>query len=346
MKAVVKYGRQPGQVAVQDVAEPTAGPDQVLVEMGAVGVCGSDIHLWHENQSWEIKTPVILGHEWCGTIVDVGANVAGFTAGERVAVETAAYVCGRCTYCLSGNYHMCPHRKGYGNLIDGAMTRYVAARPQILHRIPAGVSFTHAALTEPACVATQALTVNARVKPGDTVVIQGAGTIGIMALQVARISGAGTLIVLGTDLDDRRLEVAQELGADYVINVQRDDAGKLVRSLGDGFGADMVVDCTGVSVALKQALDLVRPLGTVVKIGWGPQPLNFNLDPLVGKAATLQGSFSHTYATWERVLQLMATGQLNLDPMIGGVYPLDEWEPAFHAMHVGENVKSVLVYEQ
>jgi alcohol dehydrogenase/L-iditol 2-dehydrogenase len=240
---------------------------------------------------------------------------------------------------------MCPHRKGYGNLIDGAMTKYVAVRPGILHRIPRGVSFEHAALTEPACVATQALTVNSRVKPGDTVVIQGAGTIGIMALQIARISGAGVIIMLGADVDTQRLEVAQELGAHYTINVQHDDATGLLRSLGDGFGADVVVDCTGVSAALKQALELVRPLGSIVKIGWGPQPLNFSLDPLVAKAATLQGSFSHTYATWERVLNLMATGQLNLDPMIGGVYPLDEWQAAFHAMEIGENVKSVLVYE-
>jgi alcohol dehydrogenase/L-iditol 2-dehydrogenase len=345
MRAVVKYGRQPGNVAVQDVPEPAIGPDQVLVEMGAVGVCGSDIHLWHENQSWAIKCPVILGHEWAGTIVEVGENVLGWSPGDRVAVETAAFVCGQCSYCLTGAYHMCPHRQGYGNLIDGAMARYVAVRPQILHRIPQGVSFVHAALTEPACVAAQALTVNARVKPGDTVVIQGAGTIGIMALQIARISGAGTLIMLGTDVDAQRLEVAAELGAHYTLNVQREDAAGLLRSLGDGFGADVVVDCTGVSAALKQALDLVRPLGSVVKIGWGPQPINFSLDALVAKAATLQGSFSHTYATWERVLQLMAGGQLNLDPMIGGVYGLDEWEEGFHAMQVGSNVKSVLVYE-
>jgi L-iditol 2-dehydrogenase len=344
MRAVVKYGRQPGDVAVQEVPEPSMRPDQVLVEVGAVGVCGSDIHLWHENQSWAIQCPVILGHEWAGTVVDVGQNVVGWALGDRVAVETAAFVCGQCRYCLTGAYHMCPHRKGYGNLIDGAMTRYVAVRPQILHRIPEGVSFTYAALTEPACVATQALTVNARVKPGDTVVIQGAGTIGAMALQLARISGAGTLIVLGTDVDTQRLEVAAELGAHYTLNVQREDAAAFLRSQGDGFGADVVVDCTGVSAALKQALDLVRPLGTVVKIGWGPQPLNFSLDPLVAKAATLQGSFSHTYGTWERVLQLMASGQLNLDPMIGGIYPLDEWEAGFHAMEVGDNIKSVLVY--
>ena len=156
MRAVVKYERQPGNVAVREVDEPMIGLDQVLVEVGAVGVCGSDIHLWHENQSWTIQCPVILGHEWAGTIVDVGENVVGWAEGDRVAVETAAFVCGRCSYCLTGAYHMCPHRKGYGNLIDGAMTRCMCCAPADLHHIPQGVSFTHAALTEPACVATQA----------------------------------------------------------------------------------------------------------------------------------------------------------------------------------------------
>ena len=148
MRAVVKYGRQPGDVAVQEVAEPTIRPDQVLVEMAAVGVCGSDIHLWHENQSWTIQCPVILGHEWAGTIVDVGENVAGWSAGERVAVETAAFVCGQCSYCLTGAYHMCPHRKGYGNLIDGAMTRYVAVRPGIWLTTWAAAGASSSSITE------------------------------------------------------------------------------------------------------------------------------------------------------------------------------------------------------
>jgi alcohol dehydrogenase/L-iditol 2-dehydrogenase len=136
--------------------------------------------------------------------------------------------------------------------------------------------------------------------------------------------------------------VAEELGAQYTVNVQRDDPAKLVAGLGDGFGADLVVDCTGVSGALQQALQLVRPNGRVTKIGWGPQPLDYSLDPLVQKAVTLQGSFSHTFPTWERVLTLLATGQVNLDPVIGGVYPLAEWGEAFHQMESGANVKSVL----
>ena len=342
MRAVVKYGRQDKNVEVRDVPEPTMGPDQVLIEVKATGVCGSDVHMWREQQSWAVKQPLVLGHEFCGVIADVGANVSGFKIGQRVACETAAQVCNHCVYCLSGNYNLCPNRLGYGALADGSMTSYVAARPQILHHIPDNVPFEHAALTEPICVAYNALVEKTTMKPGDLVVIQGPGPIGIMALQIVRLRGAGTIVVLGTNADEKRMEVAAELGAHYTVNIQREDAGQLIKSLGDGFGADLVVDCTGVSKALKQSMELVRPNGRITKIGWGPQPLDFSLDPLVGKAVTLQGSFSHTYPTWERVLTLLSTGQVNITPVIGGIYGLEEWEEAFHKMEVGENVKSVL----
>jgi alcohol dehydrogenase/L-iditol 2-dehydrogenase len=342
MKALVKYGRRDGEVEVREVAEPSVEPGRVLLEVKAAGVCGSDLHMWRENHSWAIKLPLVLGHEFCGTVAAVGDGVTGFAVGDRVACETAAEGCGRCVYCLSGNYNLCPNRLGYGALADGAFTRYVNARPQILHRIPENVPFEHAALTEPICVAYNALVEKTSMRPGDLVVIQGPGPIGIMALQMVRLRGAGMIVVLGTDVDKHRLEVAAELGAHYTVNIQREDAGALVRSLGDGFGADLVVDCTGVSRALQQSMELVRPNGRITKIGWGPQPLDFSLDPIVGKAVTLQGSFSHTYPTWERVLGLLSTGQINLDPVIGGVYPLEDWEEGFHKMEEGASVKSVL----
>jgi len=345
MEALVKYGRQDGDVELREISEPTLGPGEVLLQVKAVGVCGSDLHMWRESHSWPIKLPLVLGHEFCGVVVDVGKQVSNFRPGDQVACETAAKVCGECVYCLSGHYNLCPHRQGYGALADGAFTHYVVARPQILHHIPDNVPFEQAALTEPICVAYNALVEKTIMKPGDTVVIQGPGPIGIMALQVARLRGAGTLIILGTDSDTQRLAVAAELGADHTLNIQQDDPLDLVRSIGDGFGADLVVDCTGVSQALQQSLDLVRPNGHITKIGWGPQPLGFTLDPLIAKAATLQGSFSHTYPTWERVLRLLSKGQINLKPVIGGVYPLHKWETAFRAMEEGANVKSVIIMD-
>jgi alcohol dehydrogenase/L-iditol 2-dehydrogenase len=345
MEAVVKYGTGDGEVALRDVPEPPVAPGRVLVQVKAAGVCGSDVHAWHNRQSWPLKIPVVLGHEFCGVVAAVGAGVVGFQVGDRVVCETAAEVCGRCRYCLTGNYNLCPERKGYGALMDGAFTHYVSARPQILHHIPPGVGFEEAALTEPICVAYNALVEKTRIKPGDVVVIQGPGMIGLMALLVARLCGASALVVLGADSDARRLEVARRLGATQTINVQREDPWPVIQKLGDGYGADVVVDCTGVSRALQQSLQLVRPNGRITKVGWGPQPLDFSLDPLVAKAVTLQGSFSHTYPTWERVLALLGSGQINLGPVIGGVYPLREWEEAFAAMARGDNVKSVLIPE-
>ncbi len=342
MQAVVKYGHQDGAVELRQMAEPRVAPDQVLIQVKAVGVCGSDIHMWREHQSWQIKLPVVLGHEFCGVVAQVGERVTGWKPGERVACETAAEVCGECAYCRSGNYNVCPQRRGFGALIDGAMTEWIAVRPQILHRIPDNVTFEQASLTEPICVAYNALVEKTLIKPGDIVVIQGVGAIGIMALQVARLRGAGTIVALGTDVDAHRLDVARKLGAGYALNIQRQDPLELVRSLGDGYGADLVVDATGVSRALKQAMEMVRPNGKITKIGWGPQPLDFNLDPLVAKAVTLQGSFSHTFATWERALSLLSTGQIDLKPVIGGVYPLADWHTAFETMDQGENIKSVI----
>jgi L-iditol 2-dehydrogenase len=345
MEAVVKFDKRDGAVELRQTPEPVITADQVLVEVKAAGVCGSDVHMWRERHSWTNKLPVILGHEWCGVIAQVGDRVSGFKPGDRVAVETAFSVCGQCSYCLGGAYNMCPDRKGYGALADGAFTRFVAARQQILHRIPDNVSFVQAAMTEPVCVAYNGIIEKNLLKLGDVVVIQGPGMIGLMALAVARLAGASKLVVLGAESDHLRLDIARKMGAHYTVNVERDDPLPLVRDLTRGIGADLVMDCTGVSKTLRQSLQLVRPNGKIGKIGWGPQPLDFSLDPLVGKAVTLQGSFSHTYPVWERVLGLLGSQQIDLTHVLGGTYALADWEKAFRAMEEGVSVKSVFVME-
>jgi alcohol dehydrogenase/L-iditol 2-dehydrogenase len=165
----------------------------------------------------------------------------------------------------------------------------------------------------------------------------------MMALYIAKLRGASKIIMLGTNRDIKRMKVARQIGATHTLNIDVDNPIEFVRDMGDGYGADLIVDCTGVSIALKSAMEMVRPNGIITKIGWGPQPLHFSLDPLVQKAATLQASFSHLYSTWERVLGLLSSGQIDLTPVIGGVYPLGEWEEAFEEMEAGNNVKSVLL---
>lgn len=343
MKALVKFGMNDGEVEVRDVPEPVLAPGTVLVRAKAVGVCGSDIHMWRNKQSWDVALPVVLGHETAGVIAAVADDVEGWAVGDRVVCETAASICGVCALCRTGRYNLCPKRQGYGATRDGAFGELLLAEPRVLHRIPENVTFEQAALTEPFAVAYNALVERAPVLPGDLVVIQGIGAIGALSLQMARLRGAGTTVVLGTPVDEARLAKARGMGADHTLDITTADAGELVRSLGDGFGADLVVEATGVSAALRQSLDLVRPFGSIVKIGWGPQPLDFSLDPLVAKAVTLYGSFSHTWTTWERVLGLFSTGRLDTQSVLGGVYELEDWERAFDDMEVGRNIKSVMV---
>jgi alcohol dehydrogenase/L-iditol 2-dehydrogenase len=236
---------------------------------------------------------------------------------------------------------MCPNRLGFGYGLDGAMADFVRVPARCLHRLPANVAFEDAAMTEPGCVACNAVMELSRITPGDTVVVLGPGTIGLMVVQMCKLCGPGELILVGTSRDDARLEIGRQLGASITLKADVDDVVERVKAAGDGFGAHLIIDCVGISAALKSCLEMVRPMGQITKVGWGREPLGFSLDPLVQKAVTLQGSFSHTFRTWERVIGLMAGGQLNLAPM-RRVFPLADWENAFKTMDSLEIAKSVL----
>ncbi|HJQ26319.1 MAG TPA: zinc-binding dehydrogenase [Blastocatellia bacterium] len=342
MTGLVQYELQPQAVELRELAVPEVGEDEVLLRVGAVSVCGSDIHQYHNKQSWPVRVPVVLGHEFCGHVAQVGRRVRGFKEGDRVVSETAASICGQCLYCRTGEYNLCPYRSGFGYGTNGAMAEFVRVPERCLHHIPDSLPFEHAALTEPCCVGYNAVAIKSHIRPGDIVVVLGPGPIGLLAAEMARLSGAGTLIVSGMSQDESRLAAARALGVTHAVNCEATDLLDLIRGLGDGLGADLVVDATGTSVALKPALEMVRPGGQITKVGWGPQPLNFSLDPLVQKAITLQGSFSHTFKNWEKVVALLAAGQINLDPIISRVAPLDNWRDCFDGMHTGRYVKAVL----
>jgi alcohol dehydrogenase/L-iditol 2-dehydrogenase len=330
-------------VEIRELPVPQIGEDDVLLAVQAVGVCGSDIHQARGQQSWPVNYPVVLGHEFCGIIAEVGKNVRGYRAGDRVVSETAAVIDVNSPFARRGLYNLDPNRLGFGAGVDGAMTQFAKVPQRILHRIPDRLPFEVAALTEPSCVAFNATCVNARITPGDAVAVIGPGPIGLLCAAMAKLAGAGDLVVIGTPADVRRLAVAQELGATAILGAKGEDLLAWTRSLRDGYGFDVVIDAAGVSATLKLAIDIVRPAGQISKVGWGPQPLNFSLDPLVKKAVTLQGSFSHNWPIWERVIGLLASGQLNVKPILNRIAPLSEWHQAFESMHSGEIVKAVLL---
>jgi alcohol dehydrogenase/L-iditol 2-dehydrogenase len=312
------------------------------VAVQAVGICGSDLHQFAGNQSWKVNYPVVLGHEFGGIIAKAGPRVSGFAEGDRIVSETAAVIDPSSPYSRRGLYNLDPSRMGFGYGVDGAMTEFVRVPERCLHHIPKQLAFETAALTEPCCVAYNAVCVNSRLRPGDSVAVVGPGPIGLLCALTARLAGAGHVVVIGIPADAHRLEVARQVGADTTLGAKGEDIAEWVRGFGDGYGMDLVVDAAGVSSTLRIAMEIVRPAGQVTKVGWGPQPLNFSLDPLVQKAVTLQGSFSHNWPVWEKVIGLLASGRLDLGPILNRVSPLAEWRPSFEEMHSGRIVKGVL----
>ena len=342
MKAVVKYGLEDKNVELREVPEPNPpGDGEVLLEVKAAGVCGSDIEFWRQKINFIVNVPVIQGHEFCGVVRDCGVGVDGFRPGDRVTSETAAVICGECPFCRAGEYNVCPNRLGFGYGIDGAFTNFVRVPTRCLHRIPENVPFKHAALTEPFSVAYNALVMKSRISPGEWVVVIGPGPIGLFAAQLVRICG-GRVILCGMEVDQFRLETAGKLGVERVVVADRGEAAEEIRQLVGNDGAPLVVDAAGSSPALRLAVELVRRNGQITKIGWGPAPVDFSLDPLIEKAARLQGSFSHTWQTWENCLQLMAAGSVNMDDMITHEYSIAEWETAYELVEERQAVKAVL----
>ncbi|HLT93640.1 MAG TPA: zinc-binding dehydrogenase [Membranihabitans sp.] len=334
--AVVNYAPTRGAVELRNLPAPEIGADDVLLEVANVGVCGSDLHQWTADHSWPVNYPVVLGHEFGGRIAALGDRVTGWEVGDRVVSETAAVIDPDNPMSKRGFYNLDPTRKGFGYGVNGAMTKYVRVPARCLHAVPDHVPFEHACLTEPCCVAYNAVIENCHIKPGDRVLVIGPGTIGILCAAMARLAG-GDVAIVGLESDRSRLAIAEKYGAQSIVGNPAEWA--LER---DGMGADCIIDAAGVSATLKMAIDLVRPAGHISKVGWGKDPLNFSLDPLVQKNVTLQGSFSHNWPIWERVIALMGNGQLNVSHIIGGVWSLNEWEEAFGKMHLGEVVKSVL----
>lgn len=340
--AVVQYALEPMAVELRDIAVPKIGDADVLLRVGAVSVCGSDVHQAYNTHSWPVNLPVVLGHEFAGTIARLGKSVTGFREGDRVVSETAAEVCGACMLCRTGRYNLCPARKGFGYGINGAMASYVKVPARCLHAIPDTLPFELACLAEPHAVAYNSICVNSTIRPGDTVVVLGPGPIGLLCARMAALAGADPLIVVGLSADAPRLETARQLGATHVVDAQQESVDDVVRALSP-LGADLVCDASGASRPLDVALALTRPDGQVTKVGWSPDLVPINLNPLVQKNLRLQGSFSHNFPIWERVIHLLDRRLTRPEAIVGLTSPLDGWREAFAAMHEGRVIKSVLV---
>lgn len=306
----------PGTVEVQDVPVPALTDDQVLVRISAVGVCGSDTHFFHEGHIGDmvVKDPLILGHESAGTIVAVGANVSPERVGERVSIEPQK-PCRVCEYCKGGQYNLCPNIEFYAAPpIHGAFAEYAAIESDFAYAVPDHVSDDSAALMEPLSVAI-ATCRKAAVMPGSRVLIAGAGPIGILVAKVARIYGAVNVTV--SDPAPHRREFVLEAGATRVVDPRNDD---LIRS---GSLFDVFVDASGAPPAIKSGIAAVRPGGKVVLVGMGADTVELPVSLIQNREIELTGIFRYNN-TWPLAIELVASGQVDLDPLVTHRFGLED----------------------
>jgi L-iditol 2-dehydrogenase len=339
MRAVVKTAPGEGNVDVLDVPEPSVPPGHVKIAVRAAGICGTDLHIYHDEfRSWP---PVVLGHEVSGEISEAGEGVTSVRPGDRVTTETYFSTCGVCRFCRTGRVNLCPERRSIGSAVDGGFTSYLIVPEHNVHVLPPNVSFLAGALTEPlACVVHGALELP-RLTAGDVAVIAGPGAIGLLSLQVVRAAGART-VMLGTDLDERRLEAARRLGADHALNVERDDCRTAIADVTGGSGADIVYECSGAGPATAMLLDVVRRGGQYAQIGLFGKPVAWDLDQVCIKELSVTGSNASVPSAWDRALRLMAGGVVDTESLVSGIFPVTEWKQAFDVFESRSGIKTVL----
>jgi len=343
MKALVKTQKGDGFLEIRDVPEPSPGPGEVLIEVQACGICGTDVHVWHDE--FPYWPPVILGHEFSGRIVDVGPETGLFKTGERVVGEPHTRACGHCYLCRTGNIQICPLKRSPGWGIDGAFAKYLKMPERLLHRIPDSMSYELAAAVEPAANAVHDVVERARVDAGDFVVVLGPGPIGLLAAMAARASGARHVVIVGTPADEAlRLKKARELGFGTVINVAQQDPVRIVQELTGGLGADLVIECSGAAPAIASTVELIRKKGRICVIGLtGKDSTPFPWDKAAFKVCDVLFNLSTSYTSWDRTIHLIASGQLPAGEIITRRAPLLEWKNAFEDIETKQALKVLLI---
>ena len=327
MKAVVKTAPGKGNVELLDVPEPTCGPGQVKIEVGACGICGTDLHVFHDT--FRNFPPVILGHEFAGPVVEMGAEVRGVERSRRYCVLGASTVtCGRCVYCRAGEFMFCPERRGMGHGVNGAFARFAVARPDQLFALPDDLPTEEGAMVEPFAAAVHAVCEIATVRSGDIALVSGPGPIGLLCVKLLLAAGIKT-IVAGTTPDRARLELARKMGADTIVDVLTEDLAALVREKTDGFGVDLAFECAGAAASVANCLRAVRPLGQYVQVGHFGRDITVPFDLVAFRQIQLRGSVGYTAATWRRSLEILAQGRVRLGDIITHRLPLERWQEGF-----------------
>ena len=336
----MKTARGVGNLELRELEDPTPKRDEVLIEVCAAGICGTDIHIKHDQAFY--TPPVVLGHEYSGKVVGIGEDVTAVAIGDRVVSPATAY-CGKCNQCKTGHMNRCTASDkrilGTSNA-NGAFAKFLVVPEYIVHKVPKGVSLEDAALAEPFACVVHSVIDKTPICPGDVVVVQGPGTMGLMAVQIAKSMGAGKVIVTGVTADTWRFAIAKKIGADLTIDVQTEsDPTAIIASETNGQGADAVIEASGSCVACTQSLDFVKVAGHVTLLGVRGQTANIDLDPIITKELTMSGTWGTLPSSWVTTLRLMSSGKIDVSPLVTHRIALSEWERGFELMESQKAIK-------
>jgi|SRR6185312_9033763 L-iditol 2-dehydrogenase len=322
---------------IAEIPAPTLADGEVLVQVAACGICGSDVH-GYDGSSGRRIPPIVMGHEAAGTIAAIGpTGVTGFAAGDRVTFDSTIF-CGECAYCLRRQTNLCDHRRVLGVSCDdyrcnGAFAEYVVVPQRILYHLPATLPFQEAAMLEAVSVAMHAVSLS-DIHSGDTALVVGAGMIGLLALQALRAAGCSRVYV--TDVNTERLKLAADLGATAVLPAKKESLVREILLLTNGTGVDVTVEAVGVGATVANAVECTRKGGTVTMVGNLAAEVPLPLQKVVTRQIRLQGSCAIA-GEYPRAIESLANGQIKVKPLISAVAPLEQGAEWFDRLYSGNS---------
>ena len=320
---------------VVDTPVPSTGPDEVLVQVAACGICGSDVH-GYDGSSGRRIPPIVMGHEAAGAVASVGADVKDFSPGDRVTFDSTVY-CGHCAYCARGEVNLCDNRQVIGvSCTDyrraGAFAEFIAVPQRIVYRLPDDISFEEAAMLEAVSVALHAVRISP-VSVGQSALVIGAGMIGLLTLQAARAAGCSRVLI--ADVDETRLNLAKQVGAEETLQASGPELIAEIMQRTGGKGMDLVLEAVGRNETIAAAIDCVRKGGTVTLIGNITPEVSLPLQKVVSRQIRLQGSCASA-GEYPEAIELMASGKIQVKPLITAVASLEEGPRWFERLHSRE----------
>ncbi len=323
------------QLELTDIPQPEIGPDDVLIQVRACGICGSDIHGWDGSSGRRIP-PLVMGHEASGIIAAVGSDVTDFVEGDRVTFDSMVS-CGDCWYCRRGESNLCDHRMVLGVSCGdyrryGAFAEYIAVPQRIVYRIPDALSFEHAALIEAVSVAVHAAA-RTPIRLGDTAVVVGSGMIGLLVIQALRLAGCRRIIA--TDINTHRLHAAESMGADVTIHAAEEDVPSRVRELTHGRGADVAVEVVGTGPTIRSAVASTRKGGSVTLVGNVTPEIELPLQEVVTRELSLNGTCG-CRGEYPVCIDLLESGAIQVEPLITARASLEDGADWFQRLYEGD----------